>query len=455
MIRVPSNLPLVDARVTIDPAQPAAPADTAGLAQPPAGASAGDPLAAFGAMHGLHKDVARFADSKTDKAQLPPGDAPVLETKNKKKDAAQAPIHAPTAAVCKAPDKTYDLAKVTPDVIKDLRACGQRQLADTIEHAKASYADLLALNPPAKLYVTLSAGNGGVPVLVVKGPKFDPQADAHVHTHYHGDNATVADPLGSKAGVNARIREVILNKDPQAVFVLPEASNSTAPDKLPRTHHPVDSPAMDNKYPVNWSNVKDQVQTTKDALAAAGVTKVGESVVSAHSGGGMALVNLINADKAGGTLLRADRLELYDCMYHFNIAPIDGKPNPRYFTEQRLADWSKTPNGQAVKQVNFYEAGSDSTGARAKVVERAFPAHGGQAVFKLYPMSKEPSLFDANGKIDPKVDPVARDVHGNTIEQKVLVRPQDDKPPVAHNYRPTPHYRTVGERLGDGPQPRP
>ena len=51
--------------------------------------------------------------------------------------------------------------------------------------------------------------------------------------------------------------------------------------------------------------------------------------------------------------------------------------------------------------------------------------------------------------------PVARDVAGHTIRQTVLVRPQDDQPAVAHKYYPSPHYRTVGERLGAGPQPRP
>src|SRR5437762_739856 len=49
-------------------------------------------------------------------------------------------------------------------------------------------------------------------------------------------------------------------------------------------------------------------------------------------------------------------------------------------------------------------------------------------------MSKEPSVFDKKGKIDPAVDPVAHDAGGHTVSQKVLVRNEDDKPAVAHDY---------------------
>lgn len=110
-------------------------------------------------------------------------------------------------------------------------------------------------------------------------------------------------------------------------------------------------------------------------------------------------------------------------------APADSSGHTQSSAGASLADWSKTPNGKAVKQVNFYEAGSDPSGARVKVIERSFSASGGPAVFELYPMSNEPKVFDAKGKIDPKVDPVARDVNGNTTPQKVLVRPQVDSRP--------------------------
>jgi hypothetical protein len=101
----------------------------------------------------------------------------------------------------------------------------RRRLGITIENAQRSYADLLGLKPPAKIFVTTSDGNGGQPVMVVRGPQFKTDQPAHVHTHYHGDNATVADPLGSKDGHNARIRAVVMKEDTLAVFVLPEADN--------------------------------------------------------------------------------------------------------------------------------------------------------------------------------------------------------------------------------------
>jgi hypothetical protein len=442
MLTVTPHTAVVDSRVPLDTAQ--APADTAPQAH---AATSQDPVAAFAANNGLHPDVAKYADPKknADGRALP------LEAKKDK-----APLNSPPAGKCQAPDPSYDVSKVTDAQIKDLRQCGHKRLADTIVNAKTSYADLLAMKPPVTIRVVTSAGNGGEPVMVVTGPKFKPDADVHVHTHYHGDNATVADPLGSKAGTYARIRDTVLKEDTQAMFVLPEAANS--PSK-------VDSPDHSASYHVSWSNVKDQVQTVDDALAAAKVDKkaVTERVVSAHSGGGMALNNLINADAKGGTRLQADRLELYDCLYHFNRKigekEVDGKKvpifdqPPEWWTDARLAAWSKTPNGQAVKQVTFFSAGSDDgSGSRSGQLAKSFPADAnGTARFKLVDMSKEPPLFDKNGKTDPAVDPVARDANNNTVAQKVLVRKQDD--PVAHNYRPDNHYRTVGQHLGERPKP--
>ena len=128
------------------------------------------------------------------------------------------------------PPESFDITKVTPQQIQELRNKKQDELANTIENAQIAYDDFVKANPGVKVIVTTSEGNGGKPVLVVKGAAAD--KDAHVHTHYHGDNATVADPLGSKAGQNARIRDT-LKKDPHAVFVLPEAANSTPPPQRP------------------------------------------------------------------------------------------------------------------------------------------------------------------------------------------------------------------------------
>jgi hypothetical protein len=374
MITVSSSTALAPSGVPLDDAE------TPASAAPPAHeAPAADPVAAYAANFGLHPDVAKYADPKQ---------AVPLQTKEDK-----APLSSPPAQTsCKAPDKSYDVAAVTDAEIKDLRKCGHRRLADTIANAKAAYGDLLKATPPVRMRVITSEGNGGQPVLVITGPKFKGDAGVHVHTHYHGDNGTVADPLGSKAGINQRIRDVILKEDPQAMFVLPEADNSPSQP---------DSPTHDADYHVDWSNAKDQVRTVDDALAAMQVDRkaVTERVVSAHSGGGMALNNLINADAKGGSRLQADRLELYDCLYHFNLkvgekdGP-DGKKIPvfeqprEWWTDARLAAWSKTPNGQSVKQVTFYSAGSDDRGGtRSGQVSASFPPDGhGTARFRLVDM---------------------------------------------------------------------
>src|SRR5262249_34075634 len=152
--------------------------------------------------------------------------------------------------------------------------------------------------------------------------------------------------------------------DTQAMFVLPEARlrNDVRPQ--------VDSPANNLMYHVNWSNVSDQVQTVKDALAVAHVEQsaVTDRVVSAHSGGGSALNNAINADESGARL-QADRLMLYDCMYHFKTNKqigekvVNGKTIPIYETpeewqtDKRLESWSDKPNGQKVREVVFFSAG--------------------------------------------------------------------------------------------------
>lgn len=327
--------------------------------------------------------------------------------------------------------ESYDIMKVTPEQIKELRDKKQIQLANTIVNAQNSYTDFVKANPGVKVVVTTSEGNGGKPVLVVKGAKAD--TDAHVHTHYHGDNATVADPLGSKAGQNARIRDT-LKKDPHAVFVLPEAANSSDYGPEP------DSPSNDKHYSASWSNVKSQVKTTNDALDAAGVQRPAkETVVSFHSGGGMALVNLVNNNKdKGNATLQADRLELFDCVYHF------GKENhPAYHFEQRLREWSQTDSGKAVKQVIFYRGSNDVS--RAAVMENSV----GKDKFKLVDMANEPKL-SRNPDFDNQIDPPAENANGNWTE---IVRDGKQTGKVAHNFNPDPHYRTVGQFLGTRPRP--
>ena len=159
-------------------------------------------------------------------------------------------------------------------------------LASTVDKAQKAYGDLLAKG--ARIVVTTPAGNGGAPVVTLVPPGFDPTKPAKVQTHYHGDRTSAAEPNGiaSKA-----IHELVA-KDPQTVFVLPEAKGNVG------------------ESGTDWSNAKDQASTTADSLAAAGVTDVSERTVSAHSAGGRALATALKDGK-----VQADRVVLLDCLY--------------------------------------------------------------------------------------------------------------------------------------------
>lgn len=169
-------------------------------------------------------------------------------------------------------------------------------MARTIEQAKATYAEFLNRTPPARLTVTTSAGNGAAPVLALVPPGFDATKPATVQTHYHGDLTSVAAPNGSHTG---NIKEQF-GKDPQRLWVLPEAQGNVG------------------AAGTNWNNVADQSRTTRDALAAVGVTPADGSqyVVSAHSAGGRALAAAMKT----GTL-QADQLVLLDCLYESTNGP--------------------------------------------------------------------------------------------------------------------------------------
>jgi hypothetical protein len=313
---------------------------------------------------------------------------------------------------------SYEVGKTPQHVIDELKASpdgAQRRLGRTIENAQAAYGDLIAKG--AHVVVTTSIGNSGQPVMVIRGPGFDASKDARVHTHYHGDNATVADPLGSKAGTNARIRDVIA-KDPQTVFVLPESGASK---------EGVDSPQNDNHYSVHWEKtVVDQVRTTDDALAAADVTKVGHQTVSFHSGGGKVVERLMELDRSGNRL-RADRLELHDCFY--------GN------WQQSFANWARTDNGRQVSDVIYYHGSNDDW--RQDVVAKAF-----KGKYTKVEMSRQGPVADHN--------PVARDSNRDYVAN-IDVRWVNGRQRIimteVRNYNPDPHYRTTGQFLGMEPGP--
>lgn len=376
--------------------------ETASPATPPPNAHAsidtGDALARFAAMYGMHPQVHRF--------YAPPGGAG---------GTAGAKAHGATS-----PAPVHDVAKTTQadiDALKKSRDGAERRLGHTIENAKAAYGDLIAKG--AKIVVTTSTGNGGQPVMTLTGPGFDPDPNkpARVHTHYHGDNATVGDPTGSKAGTNSRIREV-LARDPQTVFVLPEAKNAPAQ---------VDSPRHNNHYKANWDNVSSQVRTTEDALAAAGITNVGKQIVSVHSRGGYVLQRLMTLDPSGG-LLRADRLEMHDSLYG---------------SQGAVAKWGATANGKAAQSVIYYR-GTNEAGRHA-VIEKAFPGE-----FKKVEMKDQKPL-------DDMVNPVYRDANGSTHTRTKVWHDADGNKHVSHpvvrKFDPDPHYRATGQFLDAEPGP--
>src|SRR5262245_28182962 len=158
-----------------------------------------DPWAAFDANHGLHADVQRFAYASPDGSG---GGSATQAT-------AKTPPPTTTTPTPAKPN-VHDPWQIDPAKLQQMKESkdeSTRRLGHTIEHAKAAYDDLPAKG--AKIVVITSAGNGGQPVLVLTGKGFKADQPVHVHTHYHGNNATVADPQGSKAGQNARMRDVL------------------------------------------------------------------------------------------------------------------------------------------------------------------------------------------------------------------------------------------------------
>ena len=159
--------------------------------------------------------------------------------------------------------------------------------ADAIGRAQRAFADLLVRG--ARIVVTTPPGNGHKPVVTVVPPGFDASRPATVQTHYHGDRTSSTEP-GGRATIAMK---ELMERNPQQVFVLPEAGGNVGAS------------------PTDWTNVKNQAATTRDALAAAGVSKVGETTLSVHSAGGRALASALKT-KDG---VAADRVVLLDCLY--------------------------------------------------------------------------------------------------------------------------------------------
>ena len=244
----------------------------------------------------------------------------------------------------------YDLATVTKDQIATLMkgTPDEKRLGATLARCQKNYAGLISSG--ARVVVNAPAGNGGQPVVTLIPPGFNPALPARVHTHYHGWNSSIAEPPGHAAGVTKNLT-TSMAANPQTIFVQPECGNVPATSTTPTFH-------------TNWSNVQNITSTVDDSLAAAGYGKldVRERVVSAHSGGGLALGYAMK-NTPDGSGIKADRIELEDCMY--------GAP-PGISSRDALEAWAKTPNGQQLKSVVYYEGSGGNDAKPDAAFKKAF-----------------------------------------------------------------------------------
>jgi len=341
----------------------------------------GDALALFTASHDMHPLAQQQAYVKQGGAH---GGSQV-----------KAATHQPVAD---AASRTYDVAttsKADIDALKNSPDKQQQRLGHTIENLQNSYRDLLD-GKKVNITVTMNPANGKEPVATMTSAALDPKLPVRVHTHYHGDNATIGDPEGSKAGQNSRIRAT-LARDPQTVFVLPECQSAKPTP---------DSPRNDQKYVADWGNVKNQAETTDRALEAAGLSKakIEKETVSVHSRGGNVIDKLMDKDDGSGRKLRADRLELHDSLYG---------------SQHSVVAWGKTENGRQVEKVIYVHGNNGGV-------------HG-----------------------DGRDREIAKTFKGSYIRIDVgLLKPghettRDGQPA----YNKDPHYQTTGRFLGIWPLP--
>jgi hypothetical protein len=452
-----------------------------------------DPLARFASLFPLHplagdaQGVAMFADGSRAQAggqqAGPARNTPVLQTRDDEVARPQAqknagPLAYDVSKVSQAEidalkaypngmtqadvDKLtrYDISQATIDAMKKsgkpaVRADGERldnnrqqgaalearhRLGVTIENARTTYAGMLSMQPPAVIKAVMSAGNGGQPVLVLVNPYFDHSKPArHVHTHYHGDNATVADRQGSKAGTFARLIDQF-NREPQSVWVLPESV--ARPNKKDEWPQQPDSAKHDTSYKASWDNVVSQTQTTRDALNAVGVSDQGaKHVVSAHSRGGSALDRVMAHDPTGAGL-KADRLELHDSLYGSQFA---------------VAQWGATANGKAAARVVFYRGWNDDNAG--DVIKQAFRSPRGTPprYEKIDVSQKLAEMRKKDPGVEDKVNPQYTDGTTTDYTRTVQVKGRDGKyHPVQvplRQFDPDPHYRTTGQFLDKEPGP--
>jgi len=253
-----------------------------------------------------------------------------------------------------------------------------KKLASEIVNARKSYKPLL--DAGAKITLTTSKGNGDKPVFTVvpKALQDNPHQQFNVDVHYSGKFGTAASP-----DPNAHAAEKMatqLNGPPPTVFVLPEPQNYNA--------NPVRS--GDGAFSPVWDNAMNPRVTADDALKAAGLDSTGGAnklTVSAHSAGGRAVANAINA----GTL-DCDRLELQDCLYG-DKAPkgAPGKPDPRGTScATAVEKWAGSQDGAKCQQIDYIHTKQGVNGEAGEFPDGKH-LKGGQTVHRY----EKPLHYDA------------------------------------------------------------
>jgi hypothetical protein len=194
-----------------------------------------------------------------------------------------------------------------------------QQLANEIARARKSYPQAMA---NGKIYVSLSPGNGGRPIVTFVPSQLvkDPNQPFHTVVHYHGFDSTAASP---NAGAHADERiSAQMKGPPLTVFVLPEANNFVK--------------GSNAGYRPDWSNAKNSRQTADDGLEAAGLNPraSGNLTVSGHSAGGRAIRHMA---QTGG--LSCDHLQLEDSLYGD--------------WADSIKQWGRTAAGKACSHVTY------------------------------------------------------------------------------------------------------
>jgi hypothetical protein len=228
-----------------------------------------------------------------------------------------------------------------------------RQLAQTIEHARRSYRSLL--DAGARIVVGRSTGNGHMPTvtLIPKSLLDRPEQAYEAVVHYGGMYGTAARP-DPNGGLPARIRDRMASVPP-AVIVLCEARNhATFPTR--------------EAYSPDWSTASDPEQVATDAIRHQGLSGDRTMTVSAHSAGGRAIARIITDGRLAG-----DRLELQDCLY------ANGN---RMSSGRAVLGWAGSPDGKRCREI-LYKHAAHGQNSEHYLLRDGQMLAGGQSVTRI------------------------------------------------------------------------